>query len=282
MTGGRLIVLTFGLAGCAAAPKPTIPRPPGPPPAGAELLAFLAARRAAIRSANLETRTTSLIGSERVAGIVLMLVDRGGRIRFDAELSLRGTVASLAVAGGGFALLDHRHRVLRRGPSCPENLASLIRIPLSPEEVAAVLLGDAPVSTYARVQGVSWDETLGAEVLAVEQAGRGAGTRRLFVALRRRQAGRHWDVVGIAGENPRAPGRRWRVLYEGLAPAAAGDFSLPDRIRFAEPGAAFEQGVEIKVKDRIVNPTLAEAAFALAPPPGYRVEEIGCAQDGGR
>ena len=88
-------------------------------------------------------RATSWLGGERVRATVNMLVERDGHLRFEAEVSLQGTVATLATDGATFALLDARKNELSRGPACPANVASLIRIPLAPADVAAVLLGDA-------------------------------------------------------------------------------------------------------------------------------------------
>jgi hypothetical protein len=51
--------------------------------------------------------------------------------------------------------------------------------------------------------------------------------------------------------------------------------SFPGFTRFAEPGRDFDDGVEIKVRDRIVNPVFPADAFLLAPPPGYLLQEPG-------
>ena len=51
--------------------------------------------------------------------------------------------------------------------------------------------------------------------------------------------------------------------------------SFPKLIRFAEPGRDFDDGVEIKVRDRILNPSFPTDAFLLAPPPGYLPQKPG-------
>src|SRR5688500_17464338 len=76
------------------------------PPDRTELLSALSARRDAVSSLNIQTRTTSWMGGDRVAATVLMLVERSGRLRFEAEVSLKGTVAALATDGESFQLLD--------------------------------------------------------------------------------------------------------------------------------------------------------------------------------
>ena len=149
---------------CGCPPKPPAVRP-YPPPTAAELAATLAAHQAAVRSMNARVRATSWLGGDRVRATVLMLVTRAGQLRFEAEVSLQGTVATLATDGVRFALLDVHKNELRQGPACPANVASLIRIPLAPAEVAAILLGDLALDPIPSEAGaVSWDPTRGADV----------------------------------------------------------------------------------------------------------------------
>ena len=73
-------VLFLLLAACATVPAQRT----YPVPSADELLAALRARQAAAHSLNLETRTTSWLGGERVRGTVQMLVERVGNLRFEA------------------------------------------------------------------------------------------------------------------------------------------------------------------------------------------------------
>ncbi len=120
-------------------------------------------------------RATSWLSGERVRATVNMLVERDGRLRFEAEVSLQGTVATLATDGNVFALLDARKNELSRGPACPANVASLIRIPLAPADVAAILLGDArPPDQTGAAPTVDWDAAAGADVLSLPDPAGGA------------------------------------------------------------------------------------------------------------
>jgi hypothetical protein len=241
-----------------------------PPPSAEELLQAVRARQAAVRGINVETRATSWLGGERVRGTVQMLVERSGRLRFEAEVSLQGTVAALTVDGGQFAFIDHQKRLFRKGPACPANVAAMIRIPLAPAEVAAILLGDIPLPDGGKSATVDWDSSRGADVLAVEsQLG-----AKLRLGLRRPNPQRPaWDVVFVEGLDPGARGR-WQVSYEDFERIA--DVALPRLVRFAEPGKNFDDGVEIKIRERALNPLFPEGAFALSPPPGYLVELATC------
>jgi len=255
-------------AGCTAHPPAARPYPPPTPDA---LLAVVAKRQQAVRAINARVRATSWIGGDRLRAGVLMLVDRGGRLRFEAEISLQGTVATLTTDAGRFELLDARKNELQRGPACPANVASMIRIPLAPAEVAAILLGDArlPAGATPDAATVDWDADAGADVLSVVEKGP-HGRREIRVLIRGS------DVVGASAVED---GRRlWRASYEDLK-AGAGDAAavrFPSLIRFAEKDASFDDGVEIKVKDVSLNQTLRPGDFGIAPPAGTRVIDVGC------
>jgi len=257
--------LVLGLGGCPQ-------KPPAqrlyPPPTVDELAATLRAQQAAVRSMNARVRATSWLGGERVRASVLMLATREGSLRFEAEVTLQGTVAILVVSGGGFAFLDLHHNELRQGPACPANVASLVRIPLEPPEVAAILLGDVALGDVPAGTGsVAWDPERGADVWNVPTA---KGTAH--VAFTGSDAG-HRAVAGVSWDDP--SGRRvWRTSYEDFE--GAGPVRLPSLIRFAEKDGSFDDGVEVRFKDRTINVTPKPTDFTLAPPPGAAVREVGC------
>jgi outer membrane lipoprotein-sorting protein len=260
--------IAVGLFAAACIHAPPVIRP-YPPPAPELLTAALAARQRAVPGMSARVRATSWLGGERVRATVNMLVERDGRLRFEAEVSLQGTVATLATDGTTFALLDARKNELSRGPACPANVASLIRIPLAPADVAAILLGDARLpDTTEGAPVVGWEPHLGADVLTMpDRAGgslqlffRGDGPARELVAATR---------LGADG----AP--LWRTSYQDFE-SVAGQ-RLPRTILFAEKTGSFDDGVEIRFKDRSLGDSPPPAAFTLAPPPGVPVRDVGCA-----
>ena len=243
---------------------------PYPAPTPEALTAALAARQQAVAGMSARVRATSWLGGERVRATVNMLVERDGHLRFEAEVSLQGTVATLATDGATFALLDARKNELSRGPACPANVASLIRIPLAPAEVAAILLGDARLPDAANGDGaplVGWDAHLGADVLAVRD--RAGGSLQLF--FQGEGAARELIAVTRVGADG-AP--LWRTSYKDFETVAGQ--RLPRTILFAERSASFDDGVEIRFKDRALDGTPPAGAFTLAPPPGVAVRDVGC------
>jgi hypothetical protein len=258
-------------AGCPA-PPPTVR--PYPPPAADDLVRVLAQRQAAVRSLSGRARATSWLGGDRVRATVLMLAAREGRLRFEAEVSLQGTVATLVTDDGRFALLDMQKNELRRGPACPANVASLVRIPLDPADVAAILLGDVRLPAPAAPLGVSWDGGRGGGADVLEIAAPSGGTLRIFF---HRQGNSDSSEDVIAVESLAGGRRQWRTSYEEID--TVGGARFPSLIRFAEGDSSFDDGVEIRFKDRTLNVSPGPTDFTIAPPPGVAVRDIGC---GGR
>lgn len=264
-----LLVLPLVLAGC---PHHARIERAYPPPAAAELRQMVVARQHAVTAINGSARATSWLGGDRIRATVLVLVNRAGRLRLEAEVSLQGTVAVLATDGQRFALLDVRKNELRRGPACPANIASLIRIPLSPAEVAAIFLGDAKLpSGDASNDAVDWDGDSGTDVLVVPS---GAGQLRYH--FRHRDTGAPLLVGVTARDGAQKP--IWRAAFEEFVdvPSPRGPVSLPRLIHYAEGASSFDDGVEIKFKDRTANDPVAADAFTLSPPSGTPVLEVGC------
>ena len=259
------LALAMALAGCPERPHPTA-RPYAAPTPEA-LVAELQARQTAVPGMNARVRVTSWLSGQRVRATVNMLVERDGRLRFEAEVSLEGTVATLVTEAGKFALLDARKNELSRGPACPANVASLIRIPLAPEEVAAILLGDARRPDGRRAATVEWDPNGGTDVLVLpDEAG---GTLRVLF----RGSGADRRLVGAARLG--ATGQQvWQTAYGDFE--RAGNEWLPKTIRFAEGKAGFDDGVEIKFRDRTVGGAPPAGAFTLSLPPGVAARDVGC------
>lgn len=257
---GRLAMGLLCLWGCGTGASA---RRDYPAPSADDLMAALRAHQAAVRGLNLEARVTSWMGGQRVRGTVQMLVDRNGDLRFEAEVALQGVVAALAVHQGSFIYIDHQKKIFRQGAATPADVASLIRIPLPSQAVAAVLLGDAYVPEGSKPLDVTWAD--GADVLHLQTP-----DGELWISLRRPVPQKPaWEVVAVSGQAPHGKGR-WRVSFTELR-SWEGQ-AIPMLIRFAEPGRGFDDGVEIKVKERVVNPTFPAEAFVMEPPPGYLFE----------
>ena len=154
------------------------------------------------------------------------------------------------------------HELRRWKRIIPPNSGKVFEAPEGPEAEEARLLSPEPMSEL-----VGWDR--GADVLHL-QAPDGAES---WVSLHRpAPLVAAWDVVAVSGQPVFSRGR-WRVSYQDMQRIDGQSF--PKLIRFAEPGRDFDDGVEIKVRDRILNPAFPTDAFLLAPPPGYLPQKPG-------
>jgi hypothetical protein len=264
--------LVVGLSSCGTG---LMAKRPYPAASAADVLKQLRLRQAAITGADLETRTTSWLQGQRTRASVFMLIDRPGRLRFEAEVALQGTVATLITDGTNFSLADFQSHLAKQGQACPENVASLIPVPLQPDEIAAILLGDAPISAEAEVVGTDWDPKAAADVVEIENRKDGTTTTHLWITLRPAQAAERIDVLAVAGGTPEQRSR-WKVQFDEREVAGDAGYRQPNLIKFAEPGRSFDDGVEIKVKSRKINPTFRAKVFTPTPPDGFPVESVPC------
>jgi hypothetical protein len=85
-----------------------------------------------------------------------------------------------------------------------------------------------------------------------------------------------WNIVFLDAREGTSSLNGWRASYEDFERAKG--TSLPRRVGFAQTGRGLDDGVEISIKERIINPTFPPNAFLLAPPPGYAVEVAPCSE----
>ncbi len=260
-----LLLPLVAVLGCAHAPKTR----PYPPPDVEALTGALTARQQAVQGMNARVRATSWLGGNRVRATVNMLVLRDGHLRFEAEVSLQGTVATLATDGALFSLLDVRKNEMSRGPACPANIASLVRIPLSPADIAAVLLGDVrlPAAATPETMSVAWDASRGADVLVTRE--RDGGALQLYF----RGADAQRALIAAVRTGPDGA-RLWQTAYDEWE--TVGGVRLPGRVRFAEHNDSFDDGVESLVQGPHLEPASPDRRVHPGPPSGVAVRDVGC------
>ena len=135
-------------AGCLALLATGCPRRTPPPDLSLEPARLLAqVREAQAPLLRVKGEARLRVKSPGGSGTVRQLAaaERPDRV-YLAELDFLGNPAAVLVASGGrFWLYDARAGVLYRGAATPANLARLVPLPLSAEELAAILLGSAPL-----------------------------------------------------------------------------------------------------------------------------------------
>lgn len=241
------------LAGC---PSSKVQRT-YPEPSPQAVLDHLRGLRDRATTLNAETKTDVRIGGERANVAVQILAEWGGKLRFQASDPNNATAADLASDGQRYCFMDVHANCAECGAATRDTVARLVRIPLEPDQVVAVLMGAAPLLESAEAT-VEWQPDGGHEILTLKQ---GDAVQRIVLDARDRR----WDVLDAQlTENGKT---RWRIRHKGFH-----DVKTPQGAVVRVPGdSIFEEGgdlVRITWKDQRVGAPLTAKAFVLEPPAG--------------
>jgi hypothetical protein len=247
----------------AACPRKTPERPYEAPTAEA-LLGYLQEQNERARSLRAESTMDYWVGGERARGTVLMMGERGAKVRLNALSPAGDTVAAdLACDGSSFSLIDYNADCQLTGPCDASSMARLLRVWLEPDELLLLALGSAPLLDGAEAT-LTWNANRAAEELILaEPDGR---TQRVFL----KKSDGHWDVVGSVVEGPGGD-TDWELEnrdFQTLEAADGAVFRAPQRSRFQQP--AEKADLAVRWQEREANTELDPAAFEMSIPPGLR------------
>ena len=228
-----------------------------------------------------EARVDRRDGDGRVRGTVLMLVERPDHVRFDAMTQF-GPAAVLTSDGTSFALTDLRENRFFAGPTCAENIALLLGIPLEAQAIGGVLFGEAPRIEGTELAPLSCDS--GQYVVRI--AGTDGGREELRYDVLETQAG-----GDVSGQRTRiregllydsSGALVWRIRWDDYRfiedPADTQTphrgIAMAHRIQIELPA----QNVDTLVRfERIeLNASIPEGAFTQEVRPGLSVEPVEC------
>src|SRR5262249_8134230 len=186
---------------------------------------------------------------------VYMLAAWGGKLRFQAMSPNESTAADLASDGKTYCFMDVNANCGECGPATPNSVASLIRIPLHPDQVVAVLLGSAPVLDGTAT--LAWKDDGGREVLSLAKDG---WTEQIELD----GTDRRWDVLAAELKGP--DGKvAWTLQHKDFHDV--GGVRLPGASLFEQEGDT----VRILWKDQSVGAAIPAAKFHFTPPAGLPV-----------
>lgn len=260
------------LGGCPT-PCPTIPHTDPE-----RALGFQAGSRQYVSAIRAEARVEQWGRDGRIRGTVLMFVQRPERVRFDAMTQM-GPAAILTSDGEIFALTDLRENRFLTGPACPGNIARLLGIPLSGEEVTRLMLGGTPRIDYASADM----ECTGDGTYLITLAGEG-GVRQ-EIELDVRDADRdeppegqrlrlvRSQVFDERGTVWKATFDDWRVIPDPRSEEGYG-IAMPYEIRFEHPRENAD--TTVRYEDIDLNVEVPADAFGQSPRPGLPVERVLC------
>jgi len=247
-----LVLLTGGACTQRFTRPADAPTEPGP------ILARLAERAAAVRSLSGMLALEVWRGDERVRLRQLLLVVRPDKVRVDTLSPFDQPLAMMASDGQTLTIYSLENKRYEQGPATTSNLSRLLRLPLSGDELTAVLAGGVPIPAGV-TPTLTWDAEAGAHVLEFVD-----GRRRQRVSLEpaawRLVELRAWD-----GDTPRYVARFGDFDGEGLT-------AVPRRMRFEVPGESLR--VDARFEDYTLNFTPPADAFTIPVPSGIPVDAL--------
>ena len=259
----------FGISACAG-----VLRPQHPIQDARAALGRREATIAGLHSIRAEARVDQRAKAGRIKGTVLMFVEQSGRVRFDVMTQF-GPIAILTSDGERFAFSDLREKRYLFGPTCPQNIARLLGVPLSAQETARFLLGGTPLIAHAQ------------SALVLNEAG------HYLVTLQGAGAKQELELAVYPGDEALEPEQQrvelvrselwaadgppvWRVSYADHEPIAlqGRQLRVPMRVHIEQPA----QGADtvVRFKSISTNPTIPPEAFTQTTRPGMQEEEATC------
>ena len=258
---GRLVLAAAAVAAAALAGCHLRRPPPDLSADPAALLAAVKAAQDAVRG--VEGRARVGVDAPGGGGAVeqYLAAEKPGRVRVESHDFFGNVLSVLAVDDGRLAVYDAREKVFYRGPATRENVGRLVPVALSPEELATLLCGSAPLLDGQPVSAIPGD---GVMVLTLRAGGLtqvleiGAGAA--VVSSRLRRAG----PDGPAPAGLEADFSKHR-LHAGL--------SLPTEVEARAPVSGVSLALHWKALT--VNGPLDPGLFRLDPPRGARIVDLG-------
>lgn len=236
----------------------------------AKALADHAARRGEWHSVKAEARVTQWGRDGRIRGTVLMFLERPSRVRFDVMTQL-GPVAVLTSDGESFQLSDLREGVFSYGPTCPQNIARLLGMPVEAEDVLLFLTGDTPTIAAAE-QSIECRE--GRYVVTLVAADGMTQEVAFSVGDSDRDKMPDEQSLTLRRSTVRAPDgkMRWQVTYDDYIDVQGHAF--PTKVRFVDQ--TNHADTSVRLKSITVDPEVPEEAFRQSPSPSMSIEFAPC------
>jgi hypothetical protein len=228
-----------------------------------EVLEHLANRRAGVSSFKTDSQMDYWVGKDRFRGTVLVMGTIGAKVRMNALRPDDAVAVDLACDGAGFVLVDQMNNCILTGPCNEESIASLLRVPLAPDDFLYLALGATPVIAGAEGK-VRWDSKHGREVVELE----GDAGMKQTILLDGRDGKKTWDVLRseVKGPDGKVIWTADHTDYTVVKDEAGVAHRVPGKSNFKTPAEKSDLLVEWG-KERQINLEIPPQAFELVPPP---------------
>jgi len=232
----------------------------GEAPTLEQVLAALDERRAA--SESFKTTDTVMdywLGDDRIKGDVYVMGARGALVRMQALRPDGAVAADLACNGLDFVFIDRLNNCQLTGPCNADSIATLLRVPLAPDDFLYLALGTTPVIEGATGK-LEWDSKHGHEVAKLS----GAGDMTQTIVLDGRDQKHTWDL--LKSEVKHGDEVVWTVEhkdYRTVKDDHGVDRRVPGKSRIRTPTEKSDILIEWG-GEREINVELPPASFELA------------------
>lgn len=252
--------------GCSCAHQ-SIPRA-YPAPTVEQLLAHVRRNGEVVGSYLAESTMDYWVGDQRVKATVLVMGERGSKLRFNAlNPATDTTAADLACNGQNFGFLDYQHDCQLTGRCDRRAIAQLLRVSMEPDDFLVLVVGSAPIIPEP-TGTVRWDEKRGAEVVELVSPG---GSWRQTMVLDGRGGPGQWDVLESVVVDAQGA-VDWKLQNKRFGPVTAKDgqvVRVPEATRFEQPKQKAD--LQVRWKERTLNLAIDDAKFKMDVPPGLKV-----------
>ena len=261
MPTARLSLLLLCLAPLFAACPTRYPKPANLPDAPG-VVERIEAHQQKARTFKHKSRMDYRVGDERVKTTVLVMGQRGARLRFNA-LDPTGVVAAdLACDGIAYQFIDFQKNCQRSGPCTGDAIARLLRVNLEPDDFLDLAVGTTPLISKTG-SPVRWDEKTGHAIVDLVTPDK---QRTQTIILDGREG--HYDVLRSTVRDA-AGNIDWRIEnkdFRTIKTADGGTLRVPERTRFEQPAAKGD--LRVRWEKQEINVELPAGAWELQPPAG--------------
>lgn len=237
----------------------------------AELLAGVRTATEEVTDARFKDVRLDYFGEKgRLSVKQLVLVAHPDRVRIQTYIpGFEGVAGVLVCACGQFAFHDRQENVYYYGPSTAENVARVLPVGLSCEDLVHVMLGGAPHQRLELAGGeprLKWDGETGRYSLTQQ------GVRGVDEGARIELQIRHgdWRIAEMVVGDGKG-GVRYRYSADRFS--TEDGRVLPGKRRFVVP--ATDEDFSLTTGETQIDPELPEVLWELAPPQGTPFRYIG-------
>ncbi len=191
---------------------------------------------------------------QRIKAHMVYTAQRPARLRFETESFFDQPISILVLDNTVFSIWDLNKGRFLRGPARPEHIARKLPVPMQPEAVVGLLMGEPPLIDFEQAR-IEWKKEKGLYLLTLSKDKR---IEEILV-----------DPISMHPMEAKVwtDGETYFTLkykdWQGL---------LPRKVEFEMPGEKMK--LKLRIKEVEVDPKLEDSLFRLTPPPGIAIEEL--------